>query len=86
MSSGKKRYTAALKAASKAGSANASDAGLMAQFCEHDMQYAVGALSPMLVWLGAQDAGMTARQLLDMVARRRIDEVEELQWKGMELL
>jgi hypothetical protein len=59
-------YHDALAAANKVGSANATDAGVMAQFCATSLQTLVGAASPELVWEGAQKKGMTALQLVEL--------------------
>lgn len=56
-------YARALLAGDKAGAAHATDAQLMAGFCEDSLQILMGAFSPRLVWEGAQREGMTALQL-----------------------
>lgn len=72
-------YKQALAAANRVGSANADDAGLMAQFCDTVLQQLVGAASPQLVWEGAQKKGMTALQLNDL-ALKNPDAVHDLMW------
>jgi hypothetical protein len=72
-------YTAALKAANKVGPANATDAGVMAQFCATSLQILVGAASPELVWNGAQKQGMTALELCRLATRDPLA-VHELMW------
>lgn len=54
-------YNKALATANKVGAANATDAGVMAQFCETSLQILVGAASLQLAREGAQKKGMTAR-------------------------
>jgi hypothetical protein len=55
-------YGRALKRA-KGNFSRCDDAALMASFCEHDIQILAGAVSPRLVWEGAQRKGMTTREL-----------------------
>jgi len=75
----KNSYRAALAAAKKVGPARATDAGVMALFCESALQILVGAASPQLVWEGAQKSGMTALQLHD-VAASNPNVVHDLMW------
>jgi len=56
-------YAAALSGYDKAGAAHATDAQLMAAFCEHDLQILMGAFGPRLVWEGAQSRRMTTLEL-----------------------
>lgn len=72
-------YTDALAAANQVGSANATDAGVMAQFCDSALQHLVGAASPELVWDGAQAKGMTALELHNLAATDPIA-VHDLMW------
>lgn len=72
-------YHDALAAANKAGSANATDAGVMAQFCARSLQIVVGAASPELVWAGAQKNGMTALELVTL-ATDNPAAVHDLMW------
>lgn len=72
-------YSAALAAANKIGSANATDAGVMAQFCATSLQLLVGAAAPQLVWEGAQKKGMTARDLVAL-ATENPAAVHDLMW------
>ena len=72
-------YAQALAAATKAGARHADDAGLMALFCAADLEILVGAVSPQLVWEGAQRAGLSAADLLSLCAKD-VMAVEELQW------
>ncbi|MFI5614721.1 hypothetical protein [Amycolatopsis sp. NPDC051903] len=72
-------YSDALAAANKTGAANATDAGVMAQFCETSLQRLVGAASPQLVWEGAQKKGMTTAGLAQL-ANTDPSAVHELMW------
>jgi len=56
-------YREALAAASKTGVSQCTDAQLMATFCDTSIQIACGAVSPELVWDGAQKTGMTTLEL-----------------------
>lgn len=62
-----------------AGASRADDAALMAAFCQHDLQLMVGAVSPKLVWLGAQAKGMTTQDL-STLALFKPAAVIDLQW------
>lgn len=73
-------YAAALTAGDKAGGANATDAQVMAGFCEDVMQLLVGAFSPRLVWEGAQKAGLTALELHNLCAEKDLRALDDLQW------
>lgn len=73
-------YATALIAYGKAGAANATDAQVMAGFCEDTMQLLVGAFSPRLVWEGAQKAGMTALELHNLCADKNLRALDDLQW------
>jgi hypothetical protein len=73
-------FATALIAYGNAGAANATDAQLMAGFCEDTMQLLVGAFSPRLVWEGAQKAGLTALQLHDLCAKKDLCALDNLQW------
>ena len=73
-------YATALIAGDEIGAANATDAQVMAGFCEDTMQLLVGAFSPRLVWEGAQKAGMTALELHNLCAKKDLDALDDLQW------
>jgi hypothetical protein len=73
------RYHDALAAAKKAGAAQATDAGVMALFCDTALQILVGAASPELVWSGAQAKEMTALEL-NTLAIKDPAAVHELMW------
>lgn len=72
-------YDDALAAANKVGAANATDEGVMAQFCATSLQTLVGAASPQLVWEGAQKKNMTAAELVKL-ANDDAAAVHELMW------
>ena len=73
-------YADALIAGCKVGAVNATNAQVMARFCEDVMQMMVGAFSPRLVWEGAQEAGLTALQLHDICARKDLGALDDLQF------
>lgn len=62
-------YATALAAARKDGARHADDAGLMALFCANTLQHLVGAVSPQLVWEGAQRSGLSTADLRDLCAK-----------------
>lgn len=72
-------YQAELAAANKVGSAKATDAGVMAQFCATSLQTMVGAASPELVWKGAQKRGMSALDLANLAVLSPMA-VHDLMW------
>ncbi len=72
-------YRTALTTANKVGAANATDEGVMAQYCDSALQIIVGAASPQLVWEGAQKKGMTALELAAM-AIKDPHAVHDLMW------
>lgn len=74
-------YDRELATARRMGAANATDVGLMALFCEHSLQMVVGAVSPRLVFNGAQDAGMTALELTRL-ASTDPGAVADLMWSA----
>ena len=73
-------YAKALIDGAKVGAARATDAQVMAMFCEHTMQLVVGAVSPRLVWEGAQRSGLTALQLHNLCADRNLSALDDLQF------
>jgi hypothetical protein len=73
-------YAAALISGASTGMSRATDAEVMAAFCEHDLQLLVGAVSPRLVWEGAQARGMASRDLLRIVGKQDLDALDELQF------
>jgi hypothetical protein len=72
-------YKAALAEAAKTGADHASDAALMALFCKGPLQTLVGAVSPQLVWEGAQKKGLTTIEL-GALCLRDVMAVSNLQW------
>ena len=61
-------YDDALAELKTRGASRASDAAIMAGFCDSALQITVGAVSPRLVWEGAQSRGMTALELVALCA------------------
>lgn len=55
------------------------DAAQMAGFCADTLQYVCGAVSPKLVFNGAQSVGMNAPSLMKLSATSPLA-VSELQW------
>lgn len=72
-------YTQALATATKTGVSQCTDAQLMATFCQSSIQTVCGAVSPELVWDGAQKTGMTTLELARL-AKRDPRAVEALMW------
>lgn len=72
-------YEEALVRYRRDGASKADDAALMAAFCEHDLQTLVGAVSPKLVWTGAQSKGLATRDLANLV-NNDVMAVSDLQW------
>jgi hypothetical protein len=72
-------YQEALAEARKVGVRNASDAAKMAQFCDANIQLLCGAVSPQLVWEGAQRKGMTFLELGRLAGKDPMA-VENLMW------
>lgn len=75
-------YDEALVVGHEIGARRADDAALMALFCAGPLQTLVGAVSPELVWQGAQNRGLTAAQL-GALANRDVMAVSELQWEAL---
>lgn len=72
-------YQQALAAYETKGAAHAPDDALMAGFCHNDIHIAVGAVSPQLVWEGAQKSNMTALELCRLAGKDPMA-VDALQW------
>ncbi len=72
-------YDAALTAGQTTGARRADDNALMALFCDGPLQYLAGAVSPELVWDGAQKQQLTTRQLATL-ANSDVMAVSDLQW------
>jgi hypothetical protein len=71
-------YQAALKRA-KGNVANCDDAALMASLLDGTAQLLLGAVSPKLIWEGAQAKGLTTLQLAEMI-NDRPNEAADLMW------
>jgi hypothetical protein len=72
-------YQEALRRAKTQGLGQCDDAAVMASFCQSTLQLLVGAVSPQLVWQGAQAKGLSALELAAM-ANRGVAEIDDLQW------
>lgn len=72
-------YEEALAAGRAVGASKASDASTMALFCESAIQILCGAVSPKLIFEGAQKKGLTAVQLASL-AGRDPNTAAELMW------
>lgn len=72
-------YAEALVRYRHSGASSADDAALMAAFCRNDLQILVGAVSPKLVWEGAQHAALSTRELARMTPNPMV--VSDLQWR-----
>lgn len=73
-------YEKALAAGRAVGAGVATDAQVMALFCENSLQGMVGAFSPRRVWEGAQKAGLTAVQLHELCHRKKYRALDDLQF------
>ena len=76
---GDSAYEQTLAAARKAGARHADDPQLMALFCAHTLQHVAGAVSPQLVWEGAQRNGLSTRDLVRLCNTDALA-VSDLQW------
>ena len=72
-------YREALNAVGKVGVSRASDEQLMALFCDTSIQITCGAVSPQLVWEGAQKKGLTTNELVKL-AHTDPGAVADLMW------
>lgn len=72
-------YQEALKTAAETGIKHATDAQFMATFCAASIQILCGAVSPQLVWEGAQKKGLTTKELAELASTDPAA-VEELMW------
>lgn len=72
-------YDQTLKTAKTVGTSHANDAQLMALFCDGALQTLCGAVSPALVWQGAQTKGLSTQELASL-ANSDAMEVAELMW------
>ncbi len=62
-------YEEALAEARRVGVSRCSDPALMAQFLDANAQTLIGAVSPRLVWEGAQKTGLTTKALAELIRR-----------------
>ena len=72
-------YDAALRRARKDGAGRCDDAAAMAAFCSTSIQLLLGAVSPQLIWVGAQKEGLTLLELGRLCSSDPAA-VEKLQW------
>ena len=72
-------YEEALKRGHKEGAGRCDDAAAMALFCDTSLLILLGAVSPQLVWEGAQKQGWTFLEL-GKACTADPAAVEELQW------
>lgn len=72
-------YQATLDQAHEIGASKANDKQLTAMFCESTLQILCGAVSPELVFNGAQAKNMTSRELMHL-AGTDPDAVADLMW------
>lgn len=72
-------YEQALAEAKTRGTSKCSDAAAMAQFCDANIQILIGAVSPQLVWEGAQKKGLTFLQF-GRLCGKNPRAVAELMW------
>jgi hypothetical protein len=72
-------YNDALARGRAAGAAHADDAALMAMFCDTALPHLVGAVSPKLVWEGAQKKRMSTLEL-SALANSDADATAALMW------
>lgn len=72
-------YEAALARAKRDGISHCDDVALMASFLSGSAQTLIGAVSPKLVWEGAQAKGMTTKELTQLI---HLDPLQaaELMW------
>lgn len=73
-------YEQALKQGRTAGASCATDAQAMALFLDSSIQLLCGAVSPKLVWEGAQKRGLSFREL-GALAHTDPATIEELMWE-----
>ncbi len=72
-------YEAALKR-SKGNLKNCDDAALMASLLAGTAHILIGAVSPRLVWQGAQAKGMTTKELTELIHRDKLA-AADLMWE-----
>lgn len=69
----------ALTEAKEKGVSRCSDPALMASFCDGSIQHLAGAVSPQLVWEGAQKKGLSAKEL-GRLCSTDVMAVSDLMW------
>jgi len=74
-----KTFEETLVSAKKTGASRCSDAELLALFCNTSLQILCGAVSPKLVFEGAQKKGLSAKEVLQM-AKDNPQAVADLMW------
>jgi hypothetical protein len=72
-------YEQALEEVRIKGTAHCGDQAYMAQFVAANIQTLIGAVTPQLIWEGAQKLGLTTRQLVDLCATDKLA-AAELMW------
>lgn len=72
-------YQEALAEARKVGVRRCSDPARMAQFLDANALILIGAVSPELMWDGAQKTGLTTKALVALIHKDAI-EAAELMW------
>lgn len=73
-------YEQALKAGKRKSARASSDAELMALILDGTAQILAGAVSPKLIWEGAQLRGLTTAQVLDLLNKRDLGTIDDLQF------
>lgn len=73
-------YSEVLTAARGKAAVQQSDAEAMAQFCDLNAQVLLGAVSPQLIWEGAQKASMTTKDLLVLIQQDKSAAID-LMWR-----
>ncbi len=73
------KYEEALKSGRKVGASRADDAQLMAMFLDSTAQILLGAVSPYLIWTGAQKEGLTTPELAKLI-HDDPDAARDLMW------
>jgi hypothetical protein len=74
-------YRQAIRDGERAGVSHATDPQVMAMFLDTTAQILLGAVSPELIWNGAQARGLTALQLTRLV-HHDPDAARDLMWPG----
>lgn len=72
-------YAQALAATRTTGTMQLTDPQHMALFCDSSIQILLGAVSPQLIWEGAQKKGLTVRELTKLI-HEDPDAARDLMW------